>query len=309
MTAEAFWVKLEGVEASTSSRDFCAIFQDICKGDQHALAFCHVFLQFSHFQDDCVDKDHPPSSPEAVLRLALEWIMVLSLNPFFLANKQELLPLIRSGARAYLDSIEWSRKDDLRERLMAKALEVQYGEVLWAVARITGGPEHYADTTRKYRHFTFDLGLGDAPKTVTQPGSIRPISPATKEICAGDSDAEKFAHSFLTFCRLLDDVIDGDSEWHPEDVVKANLDFIEALASNAFFERHKSFLLPLILTSARCWGDSIEWLKRPDIRERCAANVLAAEYHNVLFAVAYCVAGFDHYSAMTLKFRDFHYDL
>lgn len=131
---------------------------------------------------------------------------------------------------------------------------------------------------------------------------------AFQEIARGDMSAFEFLRAIYTWAHVLDDLIDKDKPTGPEVTVWTQTQLIFTLADNAFFQRHKAFLLPVVLTSALAFLASEERKNSPDVMERIAAQVLKSEYVNIFLAAAFCVGGWDHAALMSTKFRAYHFD-
>jgi hypothetical protein len=138
------------------------------------------------------------------------------------------------------------------------------------------------------------------------------LSPSKREIvqfvCSGDREAESFCEAFICWCHWIDDIVDKDRLWLPQETIEVNLQALLTFSANPFFERHKSSLLPLIIQAFRAFVDSTRMEKAPDVRDRRAADILKSNYHEVIWHVAFLVGGFDHMTAVTQRHRKFDYD-
>lgn len=128
------------------------------------------------------------------------------------------------------------------------------------------------------------------------------------DVTQGDKHALEFLQMFLRWVHLIDDTIDGDRKDHPEYIVGVNLEFCRVLSFNPFWEKHKVSLFPIILQSARAFGDSIRWAERSDFRDRASADVLKSQYQDVWFHVAFLVGGYHHLALITERHRIYDYD-
>lgn len=128
------------------------------------------------------------------------------------------------------------------------------------------------------------------------------------DIAKGDSQAVEFMCSLHRFFHMEDDLVDRDREVPAQEVVTSNLWLMFAFSHNEFFQRHKTFLWPTLVTSALAWQASEEFKKREDICDKIASQVLKSEYLNVYLGVAYCLGGFEHAEAMSRKYRRYHFD-
>lgn len=134
------------------------------------------------------------------------------------------------------------------------------------------------------------------------------------QICLGNESAMQFCRVFLFWVHWVDDLIDQDKEYTPEQVIRLNLEAISVFSDNEFFQRNKITLTPLIVNAFGAFCDSLEWEKRESKRDRRAADVIKSFYHEVFWHTAYlCAAqsgkdGWAHMREMTKKFRVFDYD-
>ncbi len=143
--------------AASPDLDFDRIFTAVCKENAAAKEFCFVFLSWAHFIDDTIDKDKPKPDLESVVGLNLQAAMCFAFNPFFQEHKASLLPLIIAGVKAFVDSLEWARRPDQRDRFCADVLKAQYQEVFWHVALLVGGYDHFDQVTKEFRHYHYDV--------------------------------------------------------------------------------------------------------------------------------------------------------
>lgn len=136
--------------------DIQKLVREVCLGDESAENFCTVLIAWLHILDDIVDQDNPLPPRELFVRVQLEAAFTFADNAFFIDNREGLLALIETAARAFLDSLRWNAESDQRKRRAADVLKSQYQEVIWHVARLVGGVEHQREITDKWRHYQFD---------------------------------------------------------------------------------------------------------------------------------------------------------
>ena len=133
----------------------------VCKGNKDAERFCKTFVAYCHLLDDCVDRDKPCDA-ERVARESIEFIVELSVNPFFQAHKAQLIGLIIQGFRAWADSNApkynpTEFKDGTLERLYERdVIKGFYHEAVYHVAAILGGWEHLRKVTELCRSYDFE---------------------------------------------------------------------------------------------------------------------------------------------------------
>lgn len=129
-----------------------------------------------------------------------------------------------------------------------------------------------------------------------------------EEVCKGDKSATQFCLIFVQWCHWIDDLIDKDKLWLPQDTVRINLEALLLFSENEFFQRHKVKLMPMIISSFAAFADSNKWEKREKVQDRRAADILKSYYHEVVWQVAYLCGGWEHMRAVTARFRIFDYD-
>lgn len=135
-----------------------------------------------------------------------------------------------------------------------------------------------------------------------------------EKVCLGNVPAMEFCFAFLKWCHWIDDTIDQDQNWQPDDVVRTNLEALVVFSDNGFFQRHKGAILPLIIQAFRAFADSNQWEGRGEVKDRRAADVLKSLYHEVFWHVGFLCAveknldAWAHLTEITTRFRAFDYD-
>jgi hypothetical protein len=131
---------------------------------------------------------------------------------------------------------------------------------------------------------------------------------AFKEIARGDQNAEDFLSVFYCWAHMRDDLVDKDKVVAPETAAGLDFTLLHTFSKNRFFEQHKDFLLPVLMTGALAWIASEDRKNHPDLLERLAAQVLKSQYVDVFLAVSFLVGNFDHAVRMSRKYREFSFD-
>lgn len=129
-----------------------------------------------------------------------------------------------------------------------------------------------------------------------------------REMCAGDEDAFHVCWAVFQFLHVVDDLVDRDHPVTPEVVGLSLVVFIEAVAANLFFQKHRGPLLACLRTSVMEWVDSEKWRARADLREKLAAEILKSQYQNFFFLISGICGGLLHQHAMSTKFRQYQWD-
>jgi hypothetical protein len=117
----------------------------------HAVMFISDFMNIIELWDDLIDKD--VSLTDEDINDGFERMMIgLNINPFFVTNRNHLMPLIIHTINAYHDS-EILKKGNKREMFLAFSLRNFGLELYQACAFITGGYEHLRKVSPEIRSF------------------------------------------------------------------------------------------------------------------------------------------------------------
>lgn len=124
--------------------------------------------------------------------------------------------------------------------------------------------------------------------------------------CArGNRDAEVFLGVFVRRAHFLDDL--ADEIWLEQKgdvaakIAAHETEWLLQVAGNPFFQKHRDFLsIPMVLALG-AWADS-------NAMNGPAADVLKAQYHEVAWAVAFLVGGYEHMRAMSSRYREFDFE-
>ena len=154
-------------------------------GNAAAQDFLRAFATRAHWVDDLADGDSNPtdsSSPTApptaskLAEMEGEWLLTISGNPFFLANRAALVPAMLLALNAWVDSEAMPTHDvgygghvPSKEKLGAQAaVKGQWHEVVWLVAWLTGGWQHLRATSREFRAYDFEAAVPPAYRESAQ---------------------------------------------------------------------------------------------------------------------------------------------
>lgn len=128
-----------------------------CLDDSDAMRLCSAWLAHVHLWDDVLDGDRPvPVQDEEMVQVNLAWWLETQTNPFWIAHKHRLIPIVELAYTAWLDSNRWADSPDSYRRLAADVIKGFYHEFIFAVARIKGGWAHLRDCTSVLREYDFE---------------------------------------------------------------------------------------------------------------------------------------------------------
>ena len=136
--------------------DYNEFLDELTKGDANARNFVIAFLEYAHTLDDVIDKDKPVTG-ERLTKDCLNMMLQCLNNPFVQATHLAISGLLVTGANAWLDSLEWEKASDPRDRAAADVLKSFYHELIWLVAYLVGGWDHLRFITTKHREFDYDF--------------------------------------------------------------------------------------------------------------------------------------------------------
>ena len=129
-------------------------------GNAAALEFLRAFARRAHWVDDLRDEPLAHTCHDTIAEMEAEWLLVLTANPFLLANKASLVPAMVLALNAWIDSENWQKPVDgpeqVRHRAQVSVIKGQWHEVVWLVAWLTGGWEKMHDVSAKYRSYDFE---------------------------------------------------------------------------------------------------------------------------------------------------------
>lgn len=128
------------------------IIRQSANGNVAAEVFLRSFLTWAHWLDDVVDepKTHAAFTPETAARIEADWMLQLTSNPFFLAHKERLLPLVLIGLNAWVDA------NAMPAGTIQDVVKGIYHEVGAITAYLTGGWAHLRATTSQCREYDLE---------------------------------------------------------------------------------------------------------------------------------------------------------
>lgn len=129
-----------------------------------------------------------------------------------------------------------------------------------------------------------------------------------REISCGNADAERFALRFMDFCHAVDDLLDGDSSFDKERLVRVLMVGVLEFTMNPFYQMNRHLLLPLIIQGSNAFLDSERFAASANAQDRRKADVFKAFYSEVLWHIAFLTGGFEFMREMSRKHRVIDHD-
>lgn len=130
-------------------------FRDIARGNHNAEEFLSSLYIWFHKQDDLIDRDKVVPA-EVTAGFDFRILHTFAKNLFFQQHQDFLLPVILTGALAWVASEDRKNSPDVLDRITAQVLKSQYQDIFFAVAFCLGGFDHAVAMSRKYRDYCFD---------------------------------------------------------------------------------------------------------------------------------------------------------
>ena len=139
-----------------SLHEFCA---EVCRGNEVAMQWCDLWMVYCHEIDDLIDTredGRPTFSAEQILKIPIN-ALILYNHPFYLANRENLMPLVLSITNAYADSVQFEKAADPTQRSIADIIRCCGNEMFMMVALICGGWEHMRKVSPRIRVRSYQL--------------------------------------------------------------------------------------------------------------------------------------------------------
>jgi hypothetical protein len=117
----------------------------------YAVQFILAIGDAAELWDDLIDQDKPIHASD-VNRVFATLTTVLPLNPFFDANKLQLIPLLVAGINAWHDATELEKGSD-NDKALAYVLRDWYVELTMFVVYLTRGQDTMRTLSLEIRRF------------------------------------------------------------------------------------------------------------------------------------------------------------
>lgn len=121
-------------------------------GDEAAVQFILLLGTISELWDDLIDKDKIRTDEE-INRGFQAALLDLPANPFFDRYKAVLLPVLRVGVNAWLDSNTLEKRGSYNDLVQAYVLRSWYIEIISLVVEITKGSDYLRFVSMEIRDF------------------------------------------------------------------------------------------------------------------------------------------------------------
>ena len=141
----------------------CSIRPDfmlLTNNNLEAWNFVETYVNWCHQVDDLIDKDKEVSD-ESIVEMQLNWLMTVSGNVFFQANKNFLMPLLIMTSNAWLDANHWEKSKDRSKRTHSDVVKSLYHEVVFACVYLCGGWAALRRFTTLHREYQKDNYYGN----------------------------------------------------------------------------------------------------------------------------------------------------
>lgn len=127
-----------------------------------------------------------------------------------------------------------------------------------------------------------------------------------QEACMGDADALSFVIAFHSYCHQIDDLIDGDTAYNPENVLKV-LMAANTLYSTPFYLANAWRLQPVIAMITNTYADSVAWETSDEPWKQRVADVIRQCGNDMILSVAWILGGWSHVRSISLRLREAAY--
>lgn len=130
-----------------------------------------------------------------------------------------------------------------------------------------------------------------------------------RKVLKNNLSAVEFCNILFCISQTLDDLIDGDNEVKPSDLIVAFWSALVDLPRNKFYREHEHELAPLIPAVLQDYVDSVALERSTNERHRHIAFVLRDQLASVVVQCARLVGGYGWMQRVSIAIRDhFHED-
>lgn len=129
----------------------------------------------------------------------------------------------------------------------------------------------------------------------------------TRELCAGNADAEVFCTIWYRYCHAIDDILDTRMDGRPTMTIDAILETfaLATLLYNCnFFIQNRHMLLGVALSVTNMYADSANWERDPEPHRRAMADTLRCCGDEMLLMVAFLIGGWPHMRKLSPAIRE-----
>lgn len=135
------------------------LFLEAFRGDEHAADLLVALSEMTQTYDDLIDRDKPVSD-EAIHRMMHIVLVAIPRNPFYVAWRAELQPMIEQMV------IDWRTANELEggdtaQKLVAYVLRDTLCSVVVRAAHIIGGWDWALEVSTRVRKYVHDEPPGD----------------------------------------------------------------------------------------------------------------------------------------------------
>lgn len=145
--------------------------KECCNGNNDAYLCASTIYVCIDWIDNVVDGDVKTSAQESA-KIFMNLTMMMSFNPFFLAHKEKLVPVLKVAMNAWLSSERLKDHEDYRVRIASDVLKGYFLELFYLIGFITGGEILEESLQLKWRGFDFDAKPDAKPLAKVESGKV-----------------------------------------------------------------------------------------------------------------------------------------
>ena len=130
---------------------------ELCGGNQSAMAFNDLFYRYCHAIDDLIDTmrdGRPRMSKDQVISIYFNAALLYN-SSFYQANREMLFPIILDITGTYAVSVGWENSPEKHRRLIADVFRTCGNRMYYMVALLCGGEQHALDMIRRIHERDF----------------------------------------------------------------------------------------------------------------------------------------------------------
>lgn len=125
-----------------------------------------------------------------------------------------------------------------------------------------------------------------------------------REIFNSHPAATQFVLMWTDYVHYIDDLVDGDVELNPENIIGLAAKAI-TIHSTEFFRQYAHILSVVELLINSAYADSVVWEKSTEEWKKIASDTIRHEGLNMFFTVVMIIAGRDKMRSISARMREY----
>ena len=128
--------------------------------------------------------------------------------------------------------------------------------------------------------------------------------------CLGNKDAANLMYNISIMSQIADDFVDRDvpqEDINSEKMLRMLQIALINIPLNPFYQKHQSWLIPVISSSLLIWDATNDWKKSDVLESQIFSYTYREIGEQILFTVAQCIGGLDHARKVIREVHDYYH--